>query len=32
VDELIKVVNISPFPEHMLMKLDAIAFDMRWFL
>lgn len=26
-DELINVVNASPFPAHMLMKLDAIAFD-----
>lgn len=27
VEELINVVNTSPFPEHMLMQLDTIAFD-----
>lgn len=27
VTELIKVVNTSPFPSHMLMQLKAITFD-----
>lgn len=27
VDELINVVNASPFPAHMQMKIEAIAFD-----
>lgn len=27
IQELIKIVNTSPFPEHMSMKLVSIAFD-----